>query len=208
MEDTVNYLILALLWIAYFVLHSTLASVPVKTFFKTKAGRFARFYRLTYSLVAILSLLPILFYNALISQNWLLPTAWKEILTIIGLVLATYGIIIIRMAFRQYSLKIFLGIRQLEDQALEEDFSKEGILSVVRHPLYTGTILILAGFWVYAPTLANLVTVMMLTVYILIGIRLEEKKLVAQYGEEYQRYQAKVPMLIPRRGSLKQLRNK
>jgi protein-S-isoprenylcysteine O-methyltransferase Ste14 len=36
-----------------------------------------------------------------------------------------------------------------------------------------------------------------LTVYIIIGTKLEEKKLVLEFGEAYIKYQKEVPMLIP-----------
>ena len=35
------------------------------------------------------------------------------------------------------------------------------------------------------------------TVYIIIGTKLEEKKLVLEFGETYIKYQTEVPMLIP-----------
>lgn len=36
-----------------------------------------------------------------------------------------------------------------------------------------------------------------LIVYVLIGTKLEEKKLVLEFGDEYIKYQQDVPMLIP-----------
>jgi len=36
-----------------------------------------------------------------------------------------------------------------------------------------------------------------LTVYVVIGTKLEEKKLVLEYGDKYIKYQQEVPMLIP-----------
>jgi protein-S-isoprenylcysteine O-methyltransferase Ste14 len=107
-----------------------------------------------------------------------------------------------RLAFRQYSLKKFLGLAKGADDE-DEVFSSEGILAVVRHPLYSGTVLIVVGYCLFAPTYANLVTGLMIILYILVGIQLEEKKLFEQYGERYEQYKAEVPMLIPRPGSLK-----
>ena len=37
-------------------------------------------------------------------------------------------------------------------------------------------------------------------VYLPIGIRLEEHKLIAQFGEEYRRYRREVPALFPKLG--------
>ena len=36
-----------------------------------------------------------------------------------------------------------------------------------------------------------------LTVYVIIGTKLEEKKLVLEFGDAYIKYQREVPMLIP-----------
>ncbi|MEK6476114.1 isoprenylcysteine carboxylmethyltransferase family protein [Catalinimonas sp. 4WD22] len=205
MEDFTPYLILILLWMVYFALHSVLATNQVKDFLKNKMGRSARYYRLLYNIFAILSILPVLLYNALISTKVLIPADWKDIVSFLGLALSTYGVIIVRLAFRQYSFKEFLGLKQLKNDE-DESLNTEGILGAVRHPLYFGGLLIIIGFWLFAPSLANLITVIMLILYILVGIRFEERKLVAQYGEAYKKYQEEVPMLFPKRSGLRNLR--
>lgn len=65
----------------------------------------------------------------------------------------------------------------------------------VRHPLYLGFLL---AFW-SAPvmTATHLFFAAGLTLYILTAIRLEEKDLVHQFGEQYRHYRQVVPMLIP-----------
>ncbi|NBB93208.1 MAG: isoprenylcysteine carboxylmethyltransferase family protein [Gammaproteobacteria bacterium] len=66
---------------------------------------------------------------------------------------------------------------------------------IVRHPLYLG---FLIAFWA-APlmTVGHLIFAAGMTVYILIGVSLEERDLVGHLGEDYQRYRRKVPKLIP-----------
>jgi methanethiol S-methyltransferase len=66
----------------------------------------------------------------------------------------------------------------------------------VRHPLYVGWLTI---FWA-APTmtLAHLVFALATTAYILLAIPLEERDLIATFGERYLQYRRTTPMLIPR----------
>jgi len=65
----------------------------------------------------------------------------------------------------------------------------------VRHPIYLGVLL--AVWATPAMTVGHLLFAGMITGYILIGIQLEERDLVKQFGDLYLRYRQRAAMLIP-----------
>ena len=74
-------------------------------------------------------------------------------------------------------------------------FVTPGPYKYVRHPLYLGFFL---AFWATPTmTVAHLIFALVVTVYTLIAIQLEERDLIADHGEDYKNYRRRVPMIIP-----------
>jgi protein-S-isoprenylcysteine O-methyltransferase Ste14 len=67
-----------------------------------------------------------------------------------------------------------------------QSFKTPLLYKIVRHPLMLGFLL---AFWA---------TPEMTTAYILVGLRFEERDLIAEFGTTYQQYRRRVPMLLPR----------
>jgi len=188
--------LLAMLWLAYFVLHSLLASLTMKSWVARHFPHRVPAYRLCFNMLSTLTLLPIL---------WLMfrhpgPSLWAW--TGAGFWLAN-GLALAALAgfvrsARYYDTSEFIGLRQwksathsIEDQ---ESFRISPFHRYVRHPWYALGLILL---WTRDMNAALLLSSILMTVYLFIGARLEENKLIARYGEAYRLYRQRVPGLLP-----------
>lgn len=180
------------LWLSYGLVHSAVASSQAKQWSRENLGLQGKQYRLFFVLIAIVSLLPPLFFHLTLPsiQLWPLSTFQK----LVGAILATSGVFIIKRAFSSYSLPSFLGLKEEESDPI---LNTSGIQSKVRHPLYTGTLMFFWGWFLFSNTSSNLALALAMHAYTLIGIVWEERKLVAVFGEVYINYQKRVPKLWP-----------
>lgn len=182
-----EYLILVVGWGLYFTLHSLLAASAIKQKLHFSG------YRIAYTLLSMAGFLVMLFYNGGIEAAPFFIS--KGLPRYLSLMFTTFGVMIIQSSFRQYSFRGFIGVKDEPTQ-----LSTGGILKYVRHPIYAGTILIILGFFLFIPNLPTLVSCVCMLIYIPIGIMLEEKKLIAMYGNAYLQYRKEVPAVFPKIG--------
>ena len=102
----------------------------------------------------------------------------------------------IKRGFRNYSLRVFLGLKK--EEASETALKTDKLQGKIRHPFYSGTILIFLGYFIYNPLLVNLISLIALLLYLPIGIYFEEKKLIEIHGKAYLKYKEVVPALPPK----------
>lgn len=89
------------------------------------------------------------------------------------------------------------AFRPSADARSSGPFWTRGLYPRVRHPLYA----LAFAAWILTPmmSLDRFVFVAGMAVYLAIGIRREERRLLAEFGEAYADYRARTPMLVPRR---------
>jgi protein-S-isoprenylcysteine O-methyltransferase Ste14 len=191
---------LALLWIAYCVVHSALISITVTDFLKRALGDRYRFYRLFFNIFSVTTLVPLLMYSH--SARWKTEPlfTWDGYGRVIQYCLTALGAVLAITGARHYNMFQFVGIQQIlkgrSGGAMTEsgEFDSSGVLGIVRHPWYLAVFILL---WARDFNLAGFTINVILSAYLLIGTLLEERKLVLEFGEKYKAYQRQVSMLIP-----------
>ena len=184
-------------WLLYFILHSALASEPVQQAFARRWPGSTAWYRLAYNMVATIGLAMLIALHLWLPDKLLWEPAWGRLP---GGLLLLAGLLIGRQALRQYDLGWFSGLSQWKGASPLK--AEKLVLSWwhrrVRHPLYFATLLLLGGTLLLLPTNLVLVAVAISCAYLVIGTRIEEARLIRQFGETYLSYRRQVPMLIPR----------
>jgi len=190
-------LLIFLALLLYGLTHSLLAAMGLKRWTRRTFGvGAARLYRLLYTLWAVVSFLPVLYltWSRPDTPLYRIPQPWAQ---------AGYLVQVAGLALGAWSLAVtdvwaFLGLRQLMSADPEETLERltvRGPYEWVRHPMYTGTLLFLWG--APAMSLNRLAFAIGVTLYFIIGGYFEERKLLAQFGEAYEAYRRRTPMLLP-----------
>jgi protein-S-isoprenylcysteine O-methyltransferase Ste14 len=147
-------------------------------------------------MVATLGLVPLLWLMA-ITPGALL-WSWQGLWGWVANGVAAAAMAIMLFASAGYDMGEFFGLRQWRDRTLTAGdggpFALSTLHRFVRHPWYCLGLIIV---WSRDMNESMLVSALAITVYFLVGSRLEETKLIALYGDTYRHYRQRVPGLIP-----------
>jgi len=179
----------------YFAIHSLLASHSAKNYLIDRWIN-KKYYRLFFNAFAILSLFPVFITFVNIESTYLFVI---PLISTIGMSFVVLGILLLLYGLSQYNLSEFSGTEQLRTQSspAPQVLKTSGFNGLVRHPLYFAGLIIIWGGFIASPTVKILIAAIVATLYLYFGTKLEEKKLVLEFGEEYKKYQKRVGMLIP-----------
>ncbi|WP_440953672.1 methyltransferase family protein [Methanococcoides sp. FTZ1] len=187
--------IIVLCLVAFAVIHSVTASLPFKRMVvKALGSRVETFYLPVYSLIAVVTILPIV-YLLYVNPGrilYIVSSPWRWVM-VAGQLLASLAA---PMAFRDspQRFKLHLQLSKPETPG-SEPLNIRGIFRWIRDPfLFSGLVII----WLTPFMTVNLLIVYIITsIYFYIGSVHVEKRLVSQFGDEYLEYQKRVHRFIP-----------
>lgn len=178
------------------MLHSLLAARGCKAWIARRWPQLMPRYRLLYNVLALLLLIPL----GWLLWQWPGELVWQRptLLRWLGDGVALVALLGFAHSLSSYDLSRFSGTRQWRQAQLDVDADQLQIgfwHRFVRHPWYSFGLVII---WTRDMNAAQLLLYTLVSLYLVVGSRLEEKKLVAQFGERYRRYAKRVPGLVPR----------
>ena len=135
-----------------------------------------------------------MFSGIFISNNWRFIIANSNLVLYTGL-----SVIVIGMLIRFYAIWL-LGRLFTVNVTIREGHTvkKDGIYRMVRHPSYSGSLLSFVGFGL---SLNNWISLFTITIPVaaafIYRIKIEERLLIAQFGDDYLDYKKETYYLIP-----------
>ena len=191
--DKFHFLLLVY-WTVYCLVHSLFASVTIKNWIAKISGAYYKYYRLLYSIFAAATLAWLFVFQFTHHSSQVFRPSL--IIMLVSIPMAVLGVIIMMACILKYFVNLS-GVDVFLKQRPKAGLETKGLHRYVRHPLYAGTLLFIWSLFFMFPLLSNLIACLVITVYTFIGIKMEEQKLLREYGDDYKIYSSNIPMLLP-----------
>lgn len=195
-----NVILLCVLWISWCTMHSLLIDVVFIKAVNKHASCLTRYYRLLYNGLSLVTFIPLMIVTRIAEGPVIV--SWEGIYIFVRILLLAAAFLLFKGGSKKYDLQYFLGVKQLQtgDEHLllsdTEEFTERGVFGVTRHPWYLGSLLFIWSMLAEYP-LPVFLAVCIMSVYLVIGTILEERKIVARYGDSYRSYRQRVSMFFP-----------
>jgi methanethiol S-methyltransferase len=185
------------LWTVWCVAHSLLNAEGLVRKTGILDTWFKPYHRLAYTIFAFASLGFALWITP--SHGSLTLLKWNGLLYPARIALIVAALALFYATFRHIGLLDFLGFTAVgigrRSAVSLQALITAGIYGRIRHPQSLAGLLLL---WARDLTDTDIVINVVLSLYLLIGARIEDKRLLKEFGEEYARYRECVPAFIPR----------
>ena len=170
---------------AFALHHSVLARTPLKQWLHARVGAEAE--RSIYVIVAsLLFLVSTVSWRPLPGLWYALQGTWWYV----GAAIQGAGVVVTLLAARTLSVRELMGLAPPRRAAAGDVLETRGLYGLVRHPIYFGWLLFVAGAPVMTST--RLLFAVVSVAYLVLAIPFEERSLVASFGAPYRDYQRQV----------------
>lgn len=198
MIDIPRLIAVAALWTGWCIQHSLLNDSGTLGAAISNIRGVRPYYRILYNVGAVITLVLVIHLTPRHGSVSIIKWAWPWI--IVPGITMSVAIVAFALTLRQLDLSGFSGFKGLSDndtqQAQSGGLVTDGIYGVIRHPQFSAGILAL---WSRDLADTDIVINMVLCLYMIIGARIEENRLMEQYGKEYRDYMERVPGFVPNR---------
>ena len=196
-ENSVAIVLNVILVLVWGVIHSIMARPSFKAWFTKIVPEAAE--RSTYVLVAgITSIALTGYWQNIDGYLWQIESGTLS--TILWGIFGFGWVFLLASTFAINHFDLF-GLRQvfynLKNQPRPPlNFVKRAMYAYIRHPIQTG---VLIGVWV-TPIMSMTQVILSIgfTIYIIVGLRYEERDLIAEHGESYIKYKSETGMVLPK----------
>ncbi len=178
-----------LLFSSFALIHSITAARCFKCVFLSTLKLPYKTYRFSYNILSFVSFLPFSLYWFIHRAESPIIVKFEGILFVLVIILKITGVVIFGIAFIQSGVKEFFGLKFTKGKLIDR-----GLYGIVRHPQYLGGIIFIWASPVI--TFHDFESYILLTLYLIVGAFLEEKKLEEEL-RGYKEYKKRVPFLIP-----------
>jgi protein-S-isoprenylcysteine O-methyltransferase Ste14 len=136
--------------------------------------------------------------HRIFSVRWLAPEPFDGLIVALGIVTLILACTILFQASRQISLRIMVGLPEVEPQKNKQRVLNAGIYSKTRNPIYLGHWLLVFSAAALSGFAANWAGFALDCLAVPLLIRAEERELITRYGSSFQDYMRRVPRFFPR----------
>jgi protein-S-isoprenylcysteine O-methyltransferase Ste14 len=140
----------------------------------------------------------IYFRRDIFSVRWLLPHPLDRVLAAIGILALTFAALFLFRASRQISMRIMIGLPEVEPKKNKQRVLNSGIYSRTRNPIYFGHWLLVFSAAAMTSFAANWIGFALDCIFLPLLIRAEERELLVRHGRDFAEYMRTVPRFFPR----------
>ncbi|MEW6349622.1 MAG: isoprenylcysteine carboxylmethyltransferase family protein [Thermodesulfobacteriota bacterium] len=184
-----RFVVTGLLWGVWCLLHSLLTRDRTLSRTGVADTWVGRYYGLAYSAVATATLGAV--YRLTPREGEAVLFEWDGWTVVVPAAAWLLAVTVMCVAFRTMGASRLLG---LHSRARPEKLITHGVYGIVRHPQYASGLLML---WCRDIRETDLAMNLVLTPYLFLGAGIEERRLTAEFGQDYKRYMARVPGFFP-----------